>query len=456
MLQFMLDVSTREHLPDLEAVAAKKMKRMDESGARTREGGIAVINITGPIFRYADYFTEISGGATIESLSRDFNAVLNDPGIKSIVLNIDSPGGEVAGTHEFAEMIFAARGQKPIVAYVDHLAASAAYWIASAADEIVTDATGLLGSIGVVITLPNPGARSSREIRIISSQSPRKQADPTTESGREEWQTLADNLAEVFVSTVARNRGVSAETVQNEFGRGGIIVGEKAVAAGLADSIGSFESLIADLQAGMTPKKRRKMAAHAAEQEEIDMSKFETLKGRLMAILASENDAELAKASTEPEDPDTEEAETEEPAEEGDEKEAARASGAIESENRKLREDLAIARAQQTRKDIESFLDASLGAGKILPAESASLRDLMLQAAQDDLISPMATGTRLDQMKSAISARQAHGLFEEKIVDGRHKVLKADENNQTELSDERKRELLQATPAGRAAISLVK
>jgi ATP-dependent protease ClpP protease subunit len=178
-LQQILEISTREHLPDFEAVAAKRSRRMDGAeSARLREGGVAVVPVTGPIFRYADFFTDFSGGATIDSLSKDFNAALNDPAVASIVLNIDSPGGEVAGVNEFAQMVFEARGRKPIVAYVDGLGASAAYWIASAADEIVADATAMIGSIGVVAAWPNPEKKSAREIEFVSSQSPKKRPNP--------------------------------------------------------------------------------------------------------------------------------------------------------------------------------------------------------------------------------------------------------------------------------------
>jgi ClpP class serine protease len=167
--------------------------------------------------------------------------------VKGIILAIDSPGGEVNGTSEFAQMVYDARGKKPIVAYVSDLGCSAAYWIASAADEIVVADTARVGSIGVISAVPDPNAASAREIQFVSSQSPMKRPDPTTKDGKAEIQRTVDALGEIFVGTVARNRGVSADTVLSDFGRGGVYVGQAAVDAGLADGVGSYESVLADM-----------------------------------------------------------------------------------------------------------------------------------------------------------------------------------------------------------------
>jgi capsid assembly protease len=255
-LRQILEISTREHIPDFEAVEAKKARRLDATdGARIREGGVAVIDVIGPIFRYANLFTEFSGGATISSLARDFNTALNDPQVKAIILNVDSPGGEIAGVGEFAKMVFDARARKPIVAYVGGLGASAAYWIASAAGEIIADATAMLGSIGVVAAVPNPDKRSARDVEFVSSQSPRKRPNPNTESGKGQIQALVDDLAAVFIADVAKHRAVSVDTVLQKFGEGAVLVGKKAVALGLADRMGSFEQVVSELAAGKSSRR---------------------------------------------------------------------------------------------------------------------------------------------------------------------------------------------------------
>lgn len=445
-LQQILEISTREHLPDFEAVAAKRSRRMDGAeGVRLREGGVAVVPVTGPIFRYADFFTDISGGATIESLSKDFNAALNDPAVASIVLNIDSPGGEVAGVNEFAQMVFEARGRKPIVAYVDGLGASAAYWIASAADEIVADATAMIGSIGVVAAWPNPDKKSAREVEFVSSQSPKKRPNPNTESGKDQIQALVDDLADVFVETVARNRGVSVRTVLSDFGQGAVLVGQKAVEAGLADRLGSFEEVVADLAAGKKPRRfKPKMAAEAAEDDMTLDERFKQLKTRVMA--AFDKDTASVEAT------ETQKAEESVRSAEED---AARAAAA-EAENERLRKQLAAQREEKAKAEAEAFVAQQVAAGRLFPAEAQPAVTQYLIAAADDCERPLPEGSRVASLRAMIESRPSHKLTEELTVGPADKVLKADENNQTEMSEERRRELLGKTPAGKAALSVVK
>lgn len=470
-LRQILEIATREHIPDFDAVDAKRARRLDGTDSARVRDGVAIVSVVGPIVRYADFFSDISGATSITTLSRDFNAALTDPNVRAIVLSIDSPGGEVAGVNEFAQMIFDARGRKPIVAYVDGMAASAAYWIASAADEIVADATALLGSIGVIATVPNPGARSAKEINFVSSQSPKKRPDPTTESGKDQMQDLVDRLADVFVETVARNRDVSVDTVLSDFGQGAVFVGRNAIAAGLADRLGNFEGVVAELAAGWSPK-RKKMAAAAAEGG-IDMGRFERIRAGLQDLMriAAGGDGEQAEPAAEPTqtkgepatDPATEADPAAQPAAEPAAEPATDASALattgsgdrpdpVADEAARLREELAIAKAHATRQAIESFIAEQSVAGRILPVEAEGLRDELLQAAADDLIMPLPEGSRLERKKAAVAGRAAHGLFDEKIVDGRHRVLHADANQQTEFDPAREAELLGMTALGKKAL----
>ncbi len=230
---------------DPQAVAAKLGRPLDNARTVTIRDGIAILPVSGPIFRYANLFTEISGATSIEVLATDFRNALEDRAVQAIVLEVNSPGGEVDGTSEFAQHVFEARGEKPIIGYVSHLGASAAYWMASACDEIVCADTACLGSIGVV-----GAARISKDknlIEFVSSQSPNKRPDPSTEAGKAQLQKHVDDLAQVFIETVARNRGMSAEDVVTKGGAGGILIGQHAVTAGLADRVGTLEGLISEL-----------------------------------------------------------------------------------------------------------------------------------------------------------------------------------------------------------------
>ncbi|NDY56665.1 S49 family peptidase [Desulfovibrio sulfodismutans] len=231
---------------DPEALAVKTGQPLESAERITVRDGVAVIPVTGPIFRYSSLFTRISGATSVELLARDFRAALDDPSVRAVALEIDSPGGQIAGIHEFAAQIYAARGVKPLAAYVGATGASAAYWIAAAAGRIVADDTAVLGSIGVVMSLPRSDGKT---LEIVSSRSPKKRLDPETDDGRRELVRHLDELAAVFLADVATFRGVSVQTVETDFGQGGVLVGAGAVAAGMADALGSLEGVLAELSA---------------------------------------------------------------------------------------------------------------------------------------------------------------------------------------------------------------
>ena len=251
-LQTILEIAAREN-ESPQAVAAKLGRNLQNTYSVMERDGVAIIPVTGPLFRYANLFTAISGASSYELIARDFTAALENPQIKGIILDIDSPGGEVNGVSELSNMVYAARGKKPVVAYASGDAASGAYWIASAADEIVVSETSALGSIGVVGVYRGKSGKSAEAVEIVSSQSPHKRLDPTTDDGRSRLQIRIDSMADVFIETIARNRNVSAENVQNHYGGGDVMIGAKAVSAGLADRIGSLEGLIAELSSQKSP-----------------------------------------------------------------------------------------------------------------------------------------------------------------------------------------------------------
>lgn len=246
-LDNLLTISDR--MGDPVALATKRGERLDETRRVTMRGSVAVVPITGPIFRYANLFTEISGATSTQILATDIQRALDDPKVKSIVLNIDSPGGVASGINELAEMIYAGRDRKRIVAYIGGIGASAAYWVASAASEIVIDEASLAGSIGVVVEAVIEDEKKTGRTRyqIVSRNAPNKRPDLGTEEGRAKMGETIDAMAEVFVGKVARNLGVAAEKVPAMGDNGGIRVGADAVKHGLAHRVGSLESLITEL-----------------------------------------------------------------------------------------------------------------------------------------------------------------------------------------------------------------
>jgi len=204
-------------------------------------GNAAVIDVVGPIFARENFFTMFGIGISTEKLSKKINMALEDNEVERIILSFDSPGGQVTGINPLALKIKEANEVKPVVAYVHGSAASGAYWLASAASEIVADSTSMVGSIGVVVTYQR---KANDEIEIVSTVSPNKRPDPETKEGKAEILKVLDAIADVFVETVATNRGVSKEYVLEHFGRGGIVVGKAALEVGMIDKIDTFENLI--------------------------------------------------------------------------------------------------------------------------------------------------------------------------------------------------------------------
>lgn len=238
-----------DRMGDPAALETRTGMRLDNSRTVSVRNGVAIIPVVGPVFRYANLFTEISGATSTQVLATDLQAALDDPKISAIILNIDSPGGVAAGINELADQIHAARDRKRIVAYIGGTGASAAYWIASAASEIVIDETALAGSIGVVVEAVVGGEEGNgrKRYQIVSRNAPNKRVDLSTEKGRAKVGETVDAMGDVFVAKVARNLGVEPERVPEMGDFGGLRVGAAAVESGLAHRLGSLETLITEL-----------------------------------------------------------------------------------------------------------------------------------------------------------------------------------------------------------------
>jgi ClpP class serine protease len=207
-------------------------------------GKVGILFIDGPVVPRSANFKKFSGLTSISALTKEFKRLDSNPDIEEIVLFLDTPGGDVTGIHEFSGLV--ANSNKYVTAYVFGMAASAGYYIASAADEIISSVNGMVGSIGVVITLLKDNAEK-RYVEITSSQSPYKRIDPESKKGIEEIRKVLDEMADNFINTVASNRGVSRDKVLNDFGKGNVVVSQSALEAGMIDSIASYEELLSSL-----------------------------------------------------------------------------------------------------------------------------------------------------------------------------------------------------------------
>lgn len=263
------------------------------------DASLAVLPIRGVILPYHSPWAALLGATCLDQLTEDFCQARDNPDIQSIVLAIDSPGGIITGIHAFSQLVFAARSQKPIVAVVSGLAASAAYWIAAAASQVWVDPTASVGSIGVIATYQDTAERDKKagiqRREIISSQSPYKRPDLTTDTGRSQLQQHVDALAAVFVAAVAHYRNVPQETVLSDFGQGGLVVGAAAVTHGLADKVHTFLDGSAPLFNHLTGDHTMStQPTKTAFQQYVESEAYQTHQATIKALLAEEEGDTLA------------------------------------------------------------------------------------------------------------------------------------------------------------------
>nr|WP_305908476.1 S49 family peptidase [Methylomarinum sp. Ch1-1]MDP4521312.1 S49 family peptidase [Methylomarinum sp. Ch1-1] len=234
-----------ESLFDIEARLPRTVSEssMIAPQALKTESAQAIIQVDGVLFPKSNILTFFGFGTALSDIQALMTQAASDPQVKKIVLNFSSPGGSVTGVNELANAIKAMN--KPTVAYVSGMAASAAYWLAAACDEIVIDATATLGSIGVVGIY---SAKSKREIEIVSSNAPHKRPDLETDAGRSVAQSHVDALESVFVSALSQLRPSLSQDRIKALG-GDVRVGANAVQAGLADGLGSLQGIMQGQQA---------------------------------------------------------------------------------------------------------------------------------------------------------------------------------------------------------------
>lgn len=213
-------------------------------------GAVAVLPLVGTIIPRADFFTEASGGVSVQRFTQRFRQALADPEVGSIVIDVDSPGGQVSGVEELSREIFEARGQKPIAAVANSLAASAAYWIATAADELVVTPSGEAGSIGVLAMHEDMSGfleKMGVNISLVAAGKYKTEGnpfEPLNDDARAALQSRIDEYYAMFTSAVARNRGVSSHDVRNGFGQGRVVGAEQAVALGMADRVATLDETV--------------------------------------------------------------------------------------------------------------------------------------------------------------------------------------------------------------------
>lgn len=214
-----------------------------------RAQGVAVIPIYGVLSQRMSLMTAMSGGTSYESIRAELRAALADPDIGAIVFDVDSPGGSVDGATELAAEIRASRGQKPMAAVANTSMASAAYWIASAADEVIASPSAAVGSIGI-IAAHRDGSKQDEMvgetytfITAGEGKADGNEHEPLSDSARATLQAMADDYYGLFVADVAKARGVKAAVVTGDW-KAGVFTAQKAKSAGLVDRVDTLDAVV--------------------------------------------------------------------------------------------------------------------------------------------------------------------------------------------------------------------
>jgi len=228
-------------------------------------GGVAVVPLKGMLSPAPSLMSVLfgDGSSALDAFKASLQSAAADPDIKAIVMDVDSPGGYVDQIPELAAVIRAAGEQKPIVAVANTQAASAAYWLASQAHELIVTPSGEVGSIGVYqIHMDESQAMAAAGVvpTIIKAGQFKAEGNPyaplDTDAAAQMQQSVDDYYG-MFTADVGTGRQVSQDEVQSPtFGEGRSFTAKRAVRAGLADRVATLGDTITRLSSGRAVVKR--------------------------------------------------------------------------------------------------------------------------------------------------------------------------------------------------------
>jgi signal peptide peptidase SppA len=224
-----------------ERFAAAYMEQADDSDYQVIDG-IAVIPIQGILTKQESWVSALSGCSSYAQIGGYLQDAVNDAGVRAILLQVDSPGGETTGCLELSDYIYSIRGAKPIYAVADDFAFSAAYALTSAADRIFITRMGAVGSVGVVVLHTEDSKFNDEQgfkYTYIFKGDKKVDAnphEPLSERAEKDIQSEIDRQYDQFVATVARNRKAAAEKIIAT--QAGVYWAETAIPL-LADEVGT-------------------------------------------------------------------------------------------------------------------------------------------------------------------------------------------------------------------------
>jgi signal peptide peptidase SppA len=232
-----------------------------------RSGAIAVIPVQGIITAKPTMWEHYGFTMSVQSLVAATRAAVNDPEVKSVVWDMNTPGGSTSGVAEGHADLMALRGKKPITAQVNYMSASAGYWLASAADEIASAPSAVTGSVGAyMMHMDVSKAMTDAGMQATFIHAGRDKVlgnefEPLSDEGRAYYQGLVDNAYASFTGDVATGRNMSTDIVRGEsFGMGRILTADAAKRAGMIDVIRTMDQTLAAYGATTSTGDRQRRA----------------------------------------------------------------------------------------------------------------------------------------------------------------------------------------------------
>ena len=271
-----------------------------------KDNGLGVININGPLTNKSTGWEAFCGGTSYESIKEDFEALLEE-GAKTVAFIVESGGGEAYGmmdTGNYLRRLADENGVK-IVSYIDGLSASAAYGLTVISDEIISNKSSEIGSIGVLIRLMNDSKALEKEgyERTFITAGDEKIPFAADGSFRKEFiddlQYKVDTLYQEFVEYVAEHRNISIEAVRNTQAK--TFLAGDAVRLGLADKLMTQEEFYSYLSGeaqnnvnGSSMKDR--IFKFTKSEDKSEMTQLADMQSQLEALTSELSTAQLAVA----------------------------------------------------------------------------------------------------------------------------------------------------------------
>jgi len=260
---------------------------------------VAVVMLTGTLMKSVG---SMQAGTSTVAARRELRQAANDPDVSAIVLAVDSPGGTVSGTADLAAEVKAAAKKKPVMAYVEDLGASAAYWVASQADAVYANSdTALIGSIGTLMVVYDTSAAAEKDgvKTLVFGTGPLKGAGadgaPVTGAQQQYFRGLVDDSQRAFDAAVKSARSLTDRQLESAK-TGGVFAAAEAIDRKLIDGIRSFDAVVNEAAA---EAKRRARASSKQARADSPQPKGATVEDdvKTEAVATADPIAESRKAA---------------------------------------------------------------------------------------------------------------------------------------------------------------